>query len=291
VQNIPSITWHGTDKDIEDLGPFHIVIALEAEEREMRDHLIRLLTQHRVTDIQLIPAMRGVPLYGSEISHFFSHEVLILTLQNQLTRPSLRLFKRVFDIVGASVLLVLTFPLMAYIACQIWREDGGPVFFKQDRIGQGGRKFAFYKFRSMINQAESTLKHWEAANSPEWQTYCANNFKLSCDPRLLKFGALIRRTSVDELPQLYNVLKGDMSLVGPRPLLPRELPDYGDDISLYQLTNPGLTGLWQVSGRSNTTFADRIAFDVWYVKNWTLWIDIAILFKTISVVTQRKDAY
>lgn len=143
----------------------------------------------------------------------------------------------------------------------------------------------------MVKNAENMLKQWEATNSPVWQEYVANNFKLANDPRLISIGAMIRRTSIDELPQLFNVIMGDMSLVGPRPLLPREINDYGEDLSLYGQTPPGLTGLWQVSGRSQTTFEDRIGFDSWYVKNWSIWMDITILFKTWSVVFRRTGAY
>jgi len=143
----------------------------------------------------------------------------------------------------------------------------------------------------MVNGAEDLLMQWKASNSPEWQRYVADNFKLANDPRVLQVGRFIRRSSLDELPQLFNVLRGDMSLVGPRPLLSRELVDYGPDIALYQLATPGLTGLWQISGRSGTRFADRVGFDVWYVKNWSLWIDIVILLKTVTVVFNKEGAY
>jgi undecaprenyl-phosphate galactose phosphotransferase len=177
------------------------------------------------------------------------------------------------------------------VAYKIWRSDGTPVIFSQPRVGKDLKTFKFYKFRSMVKNAEDMLKEWEATNSREWQEYTANNFKLANDPRLISIGAFIRRTSIDELPQLFNVLRGEMSLVGPRPLLPREQTDYGDDLSLYAQTPPGLTGLWQISGRSQTTFEDRVIFDTWYVKNWSIWTDITILFKTWSVVFKRRGAY
>ena len=289
--SIPCVRWLSQTATAAELRPFHYVIALEAGQWPERDAVIRQLTHCGVDDLQVIPAMRGVPLYGQETTNLFNHEVLLINVSNSLARPLSRLVKRVFDIIGASALIVVALPIMIYVAWRIWREDGAPFIFSQRRVGKGGHEFDFYKFRSMVNGAEALLMQWKATNSPEWQRYCAANFKLSDDPRVLKVGSLIRRTSLDELPQLFNVLMGTMSLVGPRPLLARELPDYGADISLYQIAMPGLTGLWQISGRSSTKFADRVNFDAWYVKNWSLWIDIVILFKTVSVVFKRDGAY
>jgi Undecaprenyl-phosphate galactose phosphotransferase WbaP len=287
----PCRSWPQTEADFAALRPFHCVIALEASQSEMRDHLIRQLLQYQIKSVSVIPSMRGVPLFGLDTTQFFSHEVLMIHIRNNLMNPIYRWIKRIFDLVGATCLILLLSPLMLWVAYKIWSSVGGPVIFTQPRIGQGLKTFKFYKFRSMVENAEDMLKHWEVTNSPEWQEYTANNFKLAKDPRLISIGALIRRTSIDELPQLFNVIMGDMSLVGPRPLLPRETDDYGEDLSFYGQTPPGLTGLWQVSGRSQTTFEDRVVFDVWYVKNWSIWIDIAILFKTWSVVFKRNGAY
>lgn len=142
----------------------------------------------------------------------------------------------------------------------------------------------------MVN-AGQILEQWKLNKSPEWLEYKENNFKLANDPRILKIGRFIRRTSVDEFPQLFNVLKGDMSLIGPRPLMPSEVVDYGEDISLYGVVRPGMSGLWQVSGRSNTSFADRIYFDGWYIKNWSPWMDVVIIAKTFKVVLAGSGAY
>lgn len=283
--------WPQSEAEFKALQRFHCIIALEASQSELRDHLILQLSQHQIKSVSVIPSMRGVPLFGLETTQFFSHEVLMIHVRNNLMNPVHHWTKRVFDVVGASCLIVLLSPLMLWVAYKIWRSDGAPVIFSQPRVGQGLKTFKFYKFRSMVKNAEDMLKHWEATQSPEWQEYTANNFKLANDTRLISIGALIRRTSIDELPQLFNVIMGDMSLVGPRPLLPRETNDYGKELSLYGQTPPGLTGLWQVSGRSQTTFEDRVAFDTWYVKNWSIWTDITILFKTWSVVFKRKGAY
>jgi undecaprenyl-phosphate galactose phosphotransferase len=283
--------WPQSEAEYKALQRFHCIIALEANQSELRDHLIRQLSQHQIKSVSVIPSMRGVPLFGLETTQFFNHEVLMIHVRNNLMSPFHRWIKRVFDVIGASCLIVLLSPLMLWVGYKIWRSDGAPVIFSQPRVGQGLQTFKFYKFRSMVKNAEDMLKHWEATHSPEWQEYTANNFKLANDPRLISIGALIRRTSIDELPQLFNVIMGDMSLVGPRPLLPREINDYGEDVYLYGQTPPGLTGLWQVSGRSQTTFEDRVAFDTWYVKNWSIWTDITILFKTWSVVFKRNGAY
>ena len=129
------------------------------------------------------------------------------------------------------------------------------------------------------------------ANDPEARAEWDLNFKLRNDPRVTKIGAFLRRTSLDELPQLFNVLKGEMSLVGPRPIITEELERYNDEVGYYLLSKPGMTGLWQVSGRSDVDYETRIYFDVWYVKNWSIWNDIAILFKTVSVVIKKDGAY
>ncbi len=288
---IQLIRWPESDSDFAALREFHCIIALEAQQSDLRDHLIRQFSQYEFTDVSVVPSMRGVPLFGLETTNFFSHEVLMINLRNSLKSRTHQWTKRFFDVVCASILILLLSPLMLWVAYKIWRSDGAPVIFSQPRVGRGLKTFKFYKFRSMVKNAEDLLKHWETTNSLEWQKYTANNFKLANDPRLISIGELIRRTSIDELPQLFNVLSGDMSLVGPRPLLPREQADYGDDLSLYALTPPGLTGLWQVSGRSETSFEDRVAFDAWYVKNWSLWTDITILFKTWSVVFKRSGAF
>jgi Undecaprenyl-phosphate galactose phosphotransferase WbaP len=270
-------------------GPYQVVFALGSQYNTPLLQLAQALMLTR-DDITLIPALSGLPMYGLEAAHFFSHEVLLLRARNNLRRRAPQVFKRLLDLAGAATLLVLLSPLMLTVAWLIKREDGGPVFFVQRRIGRRGQPFPFIKFRSMVLDADAALERWKRENPELYQQYVASNFKLRDDPRITRVGRWIRRTSVDELPQLINVLRGDMSLVGPRPLLPRELPDYGPAIATYGLARPGITGLWQVSGRSNTTFADRIAMDLWYVRNWSLWYDIVILMRTVRVVLKQDGA-
>jgi UDP-galactose-lipid carrier transferase len=262
---------------------------LEAEQSELRDQLIRQLSQHQVRRVSVIPAMRGVPLFGLQTTQFFSHEVLMIHVRNQLAKPLLRAFKRVFDLVGSATLLVLLSPLFAYVAYKVSR-DGGSAFFGHERVGQNGQKFKCYKFRSMVVNAQEVLQDLltrdEQARA-EWE----KDFKLKNDPRINPIGHFLRRTSLDELPQLWNVLMGEMSLVGPRPVVQAELERYGDDVVYYLMAKPGMTGLWQVSGRNDVDYDTRVYFDTWYIKNWSLWTDIAILFKTANVVFKKKGAY
>jgi undecaprenyl-phosphate galactose phosphotransferase len=200
--------------------------------------------------------------------------------------------KRAFDIVASSFFLVVLAPVFFYCYCRIRLEDGGRALYRQQRIGHKGKPFELLKFRSMVNDAEEMLTQWKFDNSNLYLAYVRNNFKLADDPRILKVGRWMRYTSMDELPQLWNVLRGDMSLIGPRPLLEREVPDYlSEALYSYGQVRPGLSGVWQVSGRSGTTFKDRALMDMWYVRNWSLWVDIVILIKTIRVVLRRTGAY
>jgi Undecaprenyl-phosphate galactose phosphotransferase WbaP len=272
------------------LGKPQVILALDSLADSVHQSLVQRLLAAQ-TNLHIIPAIRGLPLFGTQLSHFFSQEVLFLTVRNNLSRRSVQWIKRGVDIVGASILLVILSPLMAYVAWRIWREDGSPVIFHQPRLAKGGGEFGFLKFRSMMKNADEILASWRENNSPEWQKYYANNFKLKNDPRVLRVGSWIRASSIDELPQLINVLRGEMSLVGPRPLLARELSEYGTSINYYRQARPGITGLWQISGRSSTKFSDRADLDAWYVQNWSLWYDIAILFKTVNVVFNRRGAY
>jgi Undecaprenyl-phosphate galactose phosphotransferase WbaP len=265
------------------------VIALEHSQAEQREHWLRTLTQWGATDISVIPAMRGVPLYGTDIAHFFSHEVALLRVRNNLRRWPARLTKRLFDTSLAAVLIMLLSPVMLLIALAL-KLEGGNVFFAHQRVGKNGRKFNCYKFRSMVPDAETKLQMLLQHN-PQLRVEWDKEHKLKDDPRISKLGAFLRRTSLDELPQLLNVLKSEMSLVGPRPIVREELQKYGLEKSYYLMVRPGMTGLWQVSGRNDVDYDTRVYLDAWYVKNWSLWYDLAILVKTFKVVLWRRGAY
>lgn len=266
-----------------------VVLALEYRESEAREYWLRQLSSWRVQDVCVIPALRGIPLFGTDIAWFFSHEVALLRLRNNLRRWPARLTKRLFDVVAAFVLLLLLAPVMAVLALRI-RCDGGPALFKHQRLGQGGRLFPCYKFRTMVVDSEERLTRLLARN-PDMRAEWERDHKLRADPRISPIGHFLRRTSLDELPQLFNVLRGEMSLVGPRPIVQAELARYGADADYFLMVRPGITGLWQVSGRNDVGYEQRVYLDTWYVKNWSLWYDIAILFKTLRVVLQRDGAY
>jgi len=228
-------------------------------------------------------------LYGTHMSYFFSHEVTVLRIRNNLKRWPTRLTKRLFDTVVASLLLIAFSPLFLYLYSSI-KRDGGPAFFKQSRIGRRGQVFDCLKFRTMEIDAENRLQQLLNQN-PELKAEWERDHKIKNDPRITPIGAFLRRTSLDELPQLLNVLKGEMSLVGPRPIVKAELEKYGDDVEYFLMVRPGMTGLWQVSGRSDMSYDKRVYLDTWYVKNWSLWYDLVILFKTVNVVIARSGAY
>jgi Undecaprenyl-phosphate galactose phosphotransferase WbaP len=271
------------------LESIKVIFVLGDRDTEQAQRLRKKMALVR-DNIYLVPAISGLPLYGMETYNFFSHEVLLLRANNNLKRRGPRLLKRLFDIFASATLLTLIFPLLLYVAYRIRRESHGSAIFTQQRVGYNGESFEIYKFRSMVQNADEVLEAWRVKEPELWDEYVQNNFKLANDPRVTPIGRWIRRASIDELPQLINVLKGQMSLVGPRPLLERELDSYGESIDIYGNVRPGITGLWQISGRSNTTFEKRVAMDRWYIRNWSLWHDIVILFRTVSVVLKNDGA-
>lgn len=198
-------------------------------------------------------------------------------------------WKKAMDRTGAAAGLLVLAPILLVIALMV-KRDGGPAFYGQQRIGQNGRRFRCWKFRSMVPDAGEVLQRLlatDASARAEWE----RDFKLKNDPRVTKIGAFLRKTSLDELPQLWNVLTGEMSLVGVRPVTEAELQNYGDKLADYYAMLPGMTGLWQVSGRNDVTYAERVEMDSSYVNNWSFRGDVGIIFKTIGVVLQKRGAY
>ncbi|MGE6754768.1 sugar transferase [Rossellomorea sp. NPDC071047] len=195
--------------------------------------------------------------------------------------------KRIIDIIGASIGVCLLSGLFLIVAILIKIEDPkGPIFFSQKRVGKNGREFNMYKFRSMVADAEERLFELLKLNETTGAM-----FKMKNDPRVTKIGRFIRKTSIDELPQLFNVLKGEMSLVGPRPPLIREVAEYTSYDKQRLLVTPGCTGLWQVSGRSNIGFNEMVELDLNYIKKRNTWFDIKIIFKTVLLLFGSKNAY
>lgn len=259
---------------------------LQIEQSDLIDQLIGADIR-----VAIVPPLRRLPLFGLSTSSFFGKDLLLLQVRNNLARLPQRALKRTLDLIGSIILVLLFSPLFVVLAILIKLEDGGPVLFGQHRIGRNGLDFRCWKFRTMVVNAEELLDRWESDNPELLARYRESNFKLAADPRTTRIGRWMRRKSLDELPQLFNTLTGQMSLVGPRPLLRRELAHYGPGISLYERVRPGITGLWQISGRSHTTFAERVSYDEWYIKNWTLWYDVVILLQTLWVLIAGTGAY
>lgn len=179
-------------------------------------------------------------------------------------------------------------PILICIAIWIYKDSPGPIIFKHMRVGKDGKIFPCYKFRSMCVDAKEKLEEL-LQNDPEARAEWERDFKLKHDPRITKSGAFLRRTSLDELPQIFNVLKGEMSLVGPRPIIKDEMERYGNHIDDYLMVKPGIAGIWQCSGRSDTTYQERVQMDSWYVRNWSVWLDIMILWKTLEAVFAKRS--
>lgn len=211
----------------------------------------------------------------------------LFTLEEVNSRKGYLITKRYMDVIGALVGLILLSPVFLIVAILIKYEDPkGTVLFKQVRIGKGGKEFYMYKFRSMVTDAEEKLK-----DLLEYNEVSGAMFKMKEDPRITKIGKFIRRTSIDELPQLINVLQGEMSLVGPRPPLLREVKEYTSYDKQRLLVTPGCTGLWQVSGRSNLSFEQMVELDVYYIIQRNIMFDIKILLRTVKVLLKSNDAY
>ncbi len=243
----------------------------QAEQRQIRVRLVPDVFQLTMSRVDVDDSL-GIPLLGARPAAI---------------RGSGLLLKRALDLIGGGLLFVLTLPLMGLAALGIKLDSPGPVIFKQTRVGKNGRLFTCYKFRSMRQGAEEekqALLHLnEAGNGPL--------FKIRDDPRCTRVGRLIRRTSIDELPQLLNVFRGEMSLVGPRPPEPAEVEQYQPWHRQRLSVTPGLTGLWQISGRSDVSFDEMALLDIWYAENWSVELDIKILLKTIPVVLLGRGAY
>jgi len=213
-------------------------------------------------------------------------EGIELKFENKQNLKVYEICKRTIDIIGAGLGLILLSPIIAVVACAVKVTSKGPVFFSQKRVGKNGELFEMYKFRSMVVNAEELKENLEEQNEMSGPM-----FKIKDDPRITKVGKFIRKTSIDELPQLWNVLKGDMSLVGPRPSLPKEVEQFDNWMFKRLSVRPGLTCYWQVSGRNNIDFEDWMKLDCRYVDERNLWIDIKLIFKTVFVLFGDKNAH
>ncbi len=247
--------------------------------------------QQYVKEMIIVPEINGVSPLNTETFHVYDLDLLMLKVDNNVRSSFSQFAKRTFDIVVSLLLLPIILPVIAILAYFIKKESPGDVFYAHNRIGKDGAIVPVMKFRSMFSDSKERLEELLASDpaiKEEWET----NYKLKNDPRVTKIGDLIRKTSLDELPQIFNVLKGEMSLVGPRPVVADELEKYyKESAEYYKMVKPGITGFWQVSGRSDTDYDFRVKIDTWYVYNWSLWLDIMVLIKTVRVVLLREGAY
>lgn len=270
-------------------GECDVIVGLSNQELNANLKLVNYL-QHNCLSLLVLPEISGLALYGAEVDHFFGNDQLVLRLKTNLSKKINRVFKRSFDLIAVIIILIIISPFMFIIALLIKRSSKSKVFFLHQRVGKNGRPFPCIKFQTMYPNSKELLEQLLASDPirrEEWQ----QSFKLKDDPRVTPIGKFLRATSLDELPQLFNVLLGQMSLVGPRPIVLDEVERYQDGYYYYQLVLPGITGLWQVSGRSDVDYVNRVRLDEWYVKNWSLWYDIVILLKTFGVVLKRTGAY
>lgn len=280
------LDWTPTDASL--LHGATVLVALDQDSAGLRNAWLRALSV-TTASVVLVANVPGMPLHGTRSTYVKTHELLLLQVRDNLSRWHVRVIKRCLDLGGALLISAMLSPVLLYIAWQV-RKDGGSAIYGHPRIGRHARPFPCYKFRSMVVDANARLADLlerDADARSEW----ARDFKLKNDPRITRIGSFLRRTSLDELPQLWNVIRGDMSLVGPRPIVQAELERYGDDAAYYLMARPGMTGLWQVSGRNDADYPTRVYLDAWYVRNWSLWYDIAILFMTVRTVFKRDGAY
>ena len=281
-------TYEETEQVISDKRINEVIIAMPLADNNQMFEIINNL-DGKVNKVKFVPELNGVYTFNSEIEDYDG--TMLISAQINYVRGLSRFLKRVMDIgigiVGGLSLIPLT--ILVWIKTDNEERKHG-LFFTQDRIGKDGKSIKIYKYRSMVTGADKILEEMMAKDEKIREEY-EKNKKLKDDPRITKVGEFLRRTSLDEFPQFINVLKGEMSFVGPRPYLPREKKDMGAYYEKIIKSKPGITGMWQTHGRSETDFEERLELDEYYYRNWSLWLDIVIIIKTIKNVIGGKGAY
>jgi Undecaprenyl-phosphate galactose phosphotransferase WbaP len=288
VAGVPVIQgWEQAPYVASELGVSHAVVSTAGIPSSEVALLLQDLTG-AFTHLFIMPDLDGFASIGIEARDLCRN--LTLEVRNNLLLPWPRLVKRIADLVLAIGIGVVALPLVTLIALAIRIESPGPAFYRHRRIGRYGAPLDIVKFRTMVCNGDQVLEqHLE--RDPEARREWRADRKLRADPRVTRVGRLLRKTSLDELPQLWNVLLGEMSVVGPRPIVSAETAEYGNSFGLYLQVRPGLTGLWQVSGRNDTTYAERVALDTYYVRNWSPWLDTYLLARTVLAVLHARGAY
>jgi Undecaprenyl-phosphate galactose phosphotransferase WbaP len=278
--------WDATPEVAHERGVFWAVV-VPPESQSVS--ISSLISDHLYTipQVHVLSELTGLP------DHWNPQQLDGLSgihLQQNLMLPLPKLIKRCFDLAASLAGCLVLLPVFFYLAVAVKMSSRGPILYSQARVGRYGRTFRAWKFRTMFQNSDALLEEYLENNPdqlPEWN----RNQKLRSDPRITRIGRFLRKTSLDELPQLWNVIWGDMSLVGPRPMLPSQVAQYGNHFGLYSMVRPGITGLWQVSGRNEKTFEERAQLDAYYVRNWSPWVDLYLLIKTIRIVLFAKGAY
>ena len=274
---------------VKDSGVQTVIITAPGLAKERLQEMIQSV-QPYVRRLSFVPDLIGTPMSSADMDILFGEKILMLNIRNNLASSRNRFIKRMFDLICTVGGGLAISPLLLALTLIVAIDSRGHAIFAHQRIGKNGRMFPCYKFQTMVPHAQEKLEAYLKEN-PAAQKEWDESFKLTDDPRVTRLGSFLRRTSLDELPQLWNVLRGDMSLVGPRPIVAEEIEKYGDNIREYYMVLPGITGMWQVSGRSDTTYEERVAMDTWYVRNWSIWVDLMYLFKTVKAVVMAKGAY
>ena len=280
----PAALAKSLGRDMDDLGIEAVILTELFPER----HLRAVVDEALSAGCLVLCPPRAVAVDGLRPRLVWHHDQAFLEFGTPVLQLSALIVKRTTDVIGAVLLLLLVSPLMLLIALGIKLDSPGPVFFSQDRAGVGGRRFRMLKFRTMRRGADEEKQDLAHLN----HTGDVRLFKIPFDPRVTRFGRFLRRWSLDELPQFWNVLRGDMSLVGPRPFFESDFAAYEDHHFRRLDTKPGITGLWQVGGRSDLVeFEDVVYLDRQYIENWSFWLDLGILLRTMPTVIRRKGAY
>ena len=275
-------------ESIEKTRPDSVIVCATAIPKESVSEIYQFV-EGKSEEFIIVPDVAELQNVGVEIGQLES--LLLMKFRYNLLQPANLILKRTIELVFTTIGIIIFIPFFLLAAIAIKLTSQGPVLFKQQRIGKAKKLFNCLKFRTMYLNADERLNallQAESINHEEWNKFMKLKGK---DPRVTSFGRFLRRFSLDELPQLWNILRGDMNLVGPRPYLPRELEKIGRFINIITKVMPGMTGLWQVSGRSELPFDERLLLDEYYVKNWSLWMDFVIILRTFSVVLRGKGAY
>lgn len=266
-----------------------LFVASDRQNAESIEAILDTTVKHK-QEVIFIPLIKSYDFSDSYIVHLFNARTNLIVLENKLLNRINRLLKGFSDYCLSLFFLPFASVMMVMIAILIKKDEPkSPILFCQPRMGKDGHIFICYKFRTMYSNADSLLNEYLRQNPEEIQNYEIYH-KYENDPRVTPLGRFLRKTSLDELPQIVNVIRGEMSLIGPRPYMVDEEKEIGEKTAMILAVKPGITGMWQVSGRSEIDFKSRVALDVWYVRNWSLWTDFVILVKTIKVVLKREGA-